>query len=105
MHRPCPSSVCAHRCSRPHLHNDVCSASVFWLLPCDVSTVNGPVPSGEGVARMADFSKKGGPSLLDFFWSKLSDGRTSLLLHLDGARPPGRLVRVEDRAFEHGLPS
>lgn len=52
------------------------------------------------MARMADgLLEKGGPSLLDLFWSKLSDGRTSLL-YLEGANPPGRLVRDEARALE-----
>lgn len=92
--------VCARRCGRPHLYNAVCSASVFWLLPCDVGYRQWPRPVRRG--RGPDgglLEEKGGPTLLDFFWSKLRDGRTSLS-HLEGLRPTGRLVRDEARAFE-----
>lgn len=78
--------VSVRRCGRPHLYDDMIC---FWLSPCDViSTVNGAVPSGEAMARVADFSKRGEP-LLGFFWSKLSNSRTSVL-HLGAPRLASR---------------
>lgn len=72
----------------------------FGFCPATLAPWNDPVPSGGGMARMTDgLLEKGGPSLLDLFWSKLSDGRTSLL-YLEGAKPPGRLGRDEARALE-----
>lgn len=68
----------ARRCGRPHLYNVVCSASVFWLLPCDVRYRECPRPDRRGRGPGSGRLRKGGPSLPGFFWSKPSKGRTPL---------------------------
>lgn len=78
-----PEPVC--RCRRPYstVQCCVCSASFpyFGFCPATLDIREWTRPVRRGRSRLVE---KGGPSQLGFFWSKLSDGCTSLSCHLQG---------------------